>query len=413
MSDGGRAASPRRAAGVLAAVATANLVVAAMQFGIGAAAPALRSDLGLTTQQLGFVLAGAPAGLMLGTYGWGVLADHASERRVLTAAFLGFAAASLATAWAAGARHAVPLTLLLLLTNFFGSATHSAGGRAISAVFPRHQHGTVLSIRHTAIPIGGVVGGLAVPAAVQRAGFDAALVGFAVAGLMVAIALWAALAHVEVVQRASDGTADAARGRTPLRSRALWLLAIGCSSVAFVQLGIASFLTVQLVDDSRITLETAALVFAGAQLAGAVGRVVLGIWSDQVRDRIVLLRGVFAGVLVLVGGAVVATNPRVDGALLTLILVLATVWQGVGVAAAASLAPAGRTGSTLGMQTTLNAAAFTIAPIVFGVVLHHGGWTSVELLLAVMVLLSITALTAVIRGRGRAALRLPIPSVTE
>ncbi|MBC7460089.1 MAG: MFS transporter [Thermoleophilia bacterium] len=377
---------------MLAAVAFANLIVAAMQFGLGAAAPALRSDLGLTTLQLGFVLAGAPAGLMLGTYGWGVLADHTSERRVLTAAFVGFAAAALASAWAAHDQPVALLTLLLLITNAFGSATHSAGGRAISAVFPQRRHGTVLSIRHTAIPIGGFVGGLAVPAAVAGASLAWALVGFAALGLVVALALWLTLAHVEVVQRAVT-TAPLPRGRSPLHRPVLWLLAIGCSSVAFVQLGIASFLTIQLVDDGGLTLSRAALVFAAAQLVGAAGRVALGIWSDRVRDRLALLRGVFAGVFVLVVGAVLVTNPSVDGVLLTLILVLSTTWQGVGVAAAASLAPEGRTGSTLGMQTTLNAAAFTIAPIVIAFVLHHGGWTAVELVLGGMVLVAVASLT--------------------
>ncbi|MCW2972692.1 MAG: major facilitator superfamily 1 [Thermoleophilia bacterium] len=387
---------------MLAAVALANLVVAAMQFGLGAAAPALRTDLGLTTQQLGFLLAGAPAGLMLGTYGWGVLADHTSERRVLAVAFLGFAASSLATAWAAHAGDVPLLTGLLLVTNAFGSATHSAGGRAISAVFPQHQHGTVLSIRHTAIPIGGVVGGLAVPAAVEVASFAWALVGFAALGLVVALVLWVALAHVEHVQRA-DTAAPLPRGRSPLQRPELWLLAVGCSSVAFVQLGIASFLTLQLVDEAGLTLRRAALAFAAAQLVGAAGRVVLGVWSDRVRDRLALLRGVFVGVFALVVGAVLVTDPSVDGVLLSLILVLSTTWQGVGVAAAASLAPAGRTGSTLGMQTTLNAAAFTIAPIVIALVLHRAGWTGVEFVLAGMVVVAVVALTMARVSRDHAA----------
>lgn len=387
---------------MLAAVATANLVIAAMQFGLGAAAPALRSELGVTTQQLGIVLAGAPAGLMLGTYGWGVLADHTSERRVLTLAFAGFALASAATAMVASAHHVAALTLLLVLTNAFGSATHSAGGRAIAAVFPRHQHGTVLSVRHTAIPIGGVIGGLAVPATVASAGLSAALIGFAGAGIALAVLLWCALAHVDRVTHASIG-APVAKGLTPLRNRALWLLALGCSSAAFVQLGIASFLTVQLVDEASLTLQRAALLFAAAQLVGAVGRIVIGVLSDRVADRLVLLRRVFAAMLVLVVATVIVTRPGIDGMLLTMILVVTTTWQGVAVAAAAALAPSGRTGATLGMQTTLNAAAFTVAPIVIGLSLHHGGWTTVELVLAVMATLAIVCVTAARSATNRAS----------
>ncbi|MCW2956028.1 MAG: Permease, MFS-type, partial [Thermoleophilia bacterium] len=310
-------------------------------------------------------------------------------------------AALAAAAWAVGTDSALALGLLLLLAGGFGSAAHSAGGRAISAAFPQRLHGTALSIRHTAIPIGGVLGGVLVPWSVVGWGADAALAGTAIAGAAVAVGLWVALRGAQRAVPRSVERRSALRARSPLRSPPLWLLASGCASVAFVQLGIASFLTLQLVDEAGLSLGAAAAIFAGAQLAGAGARVMLGIWSDRVAERIALLRTVFIGVLVLVLASVAVTQPRVDGMLLALILVVTTSWQGVAVAAAASMSPDGRTGSTLGMQTTLNAVACTIAPAAIGVLLHVWGWTSVEVLLAVMCAIAVLGLT--FAGRARQA----------
>lgn len=358
---------------VLSAVAFANLVVAGLHFGLAAAAPAVRRELGLDTAMVGVVLAGPAVGLMLGTFGWGVLADRTSERRVLTAAFVGFALATWLAAERVGAGDEWGFALALLVSGAFGSAAHSAGGRAISAAFPAERHGLVLSIRHVAIPVGAAVGGLVVPGAAERSGLDAAVLGAAVAGL-VAAALLAIFVPSARSARMRAERAAVVIGASPLRLPTMRLLAVGAGSLAFVQLGVGTFLTIQLVDRADLALAAAAVVFTAAQLLGAAGRVVLGVWSDRVTDRVDLLRGVamVAGTVTVVSA--LSPSPFLAGALQALVLVIVTSCNGVVVAVAASLAPPGRTGATLGMQTTANAFACSVAPILLGVVLAHVGW---------------------------------------
>lgn len=388
---------------MLGAVAFANLVVAALHFGLAAAGPLVRSELGLNDATLGIVLAAPALGLMLGTFGWGVLADRTSERRVLAAAFLGFGCSMLVAAVAARDDLALGFGVALLLSGAFGSAAHSAGGRAISAAFPIDRHGLVLSIRHVAIPVGAAIGGVLVPMTVERHGLAWVSNGAALAGLVAAMGL------VLLVPSSRTTAARHARrmapptGVSPLRLPTMWLLAVGAGSLAFVQLGIGSFLTVQLVDRAEVSLPVAAVVFTVAQLLGAAGRIVLGIWSDRVSDRVLVLLVTAGLALLLVIAASLVHDPLVSSMLQAVVLVIVTSSNGVVVAVAASLAPPGRTGATLGMQTTANAAACSVAPILLGLMLHRYGWTAyLEVLLLVLVG-SLIALTRLLRARSMTA----------
>jgi MFS family permease len=376
---------------VLGAVAFANLVVAATHFGLAAAAPIVRDDLGLTTAQLGLLLAAPPIGLMLGTFGWGVLADRTSERRVLVGAFVAFAVATYGAAHAYERVDVAATMLALLLAGAFGSAAHSAGGRAISAAFPPGRHGLVLSIRHTAIPVGAAIGGVALPMLAPRIGIDGVLRIGAACGLVAAVILaWWIPSSRGAVARAAR--ALDVPGISPLRLRPMWLLAGGAGSLAFVQLGIGSYLTVQLVDEAGMRVAVAAGVFTVAQLLGAGGRILLGVWSDRSGERVRVLVAVAAGAAVLVLASLIAGDPLVSGMLQAAALVVVTSCNGVVVAVAASLAPAGRTGATLGMQTTVNAFACSIAPILLGIVASRSGWTAFAWVLVAVLAMSLASL---------------------
>ncbi len=380
---------------VLVAVAFANLVVAALHFGLAAAAPLLRDLLELDAAQLGLLLAAPPLGLMLGTFAWGELADRMSERRVLTLAFVGFSVSTLGAARLAD--DAVMFGSALLLAGLFGSAAHSAGGRAIAAAFPPQHHGLVLAIRHTAIPVGGALGGIAVPLLVRSDGLATATAWAAGLGALATVGIALALPSSRRPEARAAVARAAPAGGTPLRERRLWLLAAGAACLAFVQLGVGSFLTVQLVDEAKVGIAVAAGVFTATQLLGAIGRILLGAWSDRSGDRIRILRGVAAAAGALAGVATLVPAARADAVLLAAALVVVTSCNGVVVATAASLAPTGRTGATLGMQTTANAAACTIAPVVLGALLATAGWAAFELALVVVLVASSACLAALAR----------------
>lgn len=396
-----------------------------MHFGLAAAGPQLRVGLGVREGELGLLLACIPAGLMIGTFAWGELADRLGERRVLVLAYslvvAAFAAAS-GVAWAAWESVPPPtsgmlvaLGALLLVAGTCGSAAHSAGGRAIVEAFPPHRHARVLAIRHTLIPVGGTIGGLVVPAAVHVAGLGWALVIAAALGVAVVLGMHAALPAVggarlePATQRraaatdaASDGELAAsregeARSASPLRSPTLWLLGGSCSMFALVQLGLVSFLTTYLVDESGMRVSVAAGVFSAAQLTGAAARIGLGDLADRRNDPFAVLTAVAVVALALVVIAL-AVPTSAAGWLLTAALLVLTSWNGVAVAAAARLAPANRTGATLGMQTTMFATMGVAAPVAAGAVLQRSGWQPLLVAATAAMVVACVGLAAVRRS---------------
>jgi MFS family permease len=256
----------------------------------------------------------------------------------------------------------------------------------------------VLSIRHTAIPIGGAIGGLLVPWIAQDRGFSAAIALMAGLGAVAAAGVWLAIPSTRIVASAGPPIES---GGSPLREMRLWLLCVGCASLAFVQLGIGSFLTIQLVGQADLSITTATTIFTVSFLVAAAGRVVLGVVSDRIGNRLAVLRRVAIVTGLLLLPTLLGVDPRMDGALYVLALVVVTSCNGVAVAVASSLAPPGRTGATLGMQTTCNAAACTAAPVVLGAALEFGSWRAFEVVLLVVVVLALACLAALRRSTPR------------
>lgn len=372
---------------MLLTIGLANALVAFVHFGLAAAGPVLRDGLEIGNAGLGWLLASAPAGLMLGTFAWGHLADQIGERRALTIAYAAACVTLTAASVAAGAIWSDPaalegspwilvtLCVLLVATGAAGSAAHSAGGRAIVEAFPPHVHARVLAVRHTFIPLGGTIGGLTMPSLLRHAGLGGALASAAMFAALLAVALWLVVPRHVQVHPDADGQL-AATGPSPLRVPRLWLLGSSCSMLALTQLGLVSFLAVYLVDDAGLAAATAGAVFAVAQVVGAVGRIVMGDLADRLGDPMLVLGAIAATCLALFATAL-AVPDRPAGFVLAAALLVSTSWNGVAVAAAARLAPAGRTGSTLGMQTTMFATMGVIAPIAVGAVLARSSWTPV------------------------------------
>ena len=128
-----------------------------------------------------------------------------------------------------------------------------------------------------------------------------------------------------------------------------------------------------------------------SQLLGALGRITLGDVADRIGEPMLVLVAVASATCLLVAGAL-AAPPHAAGYLLATALLLATTWNGVAVAAAARLAPHGRTGATLGMQTTMFATMGVVAPIAVGAVLQQASWTPVLGGLLVVLLLATAGL---------------------
>jgi MFS transporter, AAHS family, 4-hydroxybenzoate transporter len=124
---------------------------------IGLAAPAMIAQLHVAPHIFGFVFSAALAGLALGAFLLGPLADRVGRKQVLVGATFGFGVFTLATAYAGD------LTQLLVCRFLTGLGLGGAMPSFISLAseyVPKARRATVVSLLWAGFPLGGVIGGL-------------------------------------------------------------------------------------------------------------------------------------------------------------------------------------------------------------------------------------------------------------
>jgi len=352
---------------ILAAGTLSATSLSAVQIGIAAITPALRTHFQLSLAQIGIVLGATNVGMTLTLLPWGILTDRIGERRAIATGLSG-AAVALALAATVGSFGA--LVVALVATGAFGASVNSASGRAVMHWFGREERGLALGIRQAAIPLGGFAGALVLPQLVQSGGVRAAFVALAVNS-----AVWAALAAVVLRERRVD-EAVAEEFTSPLSDPRMWLLCWASALVLAGQLAIMAFVVLFLHDARGLSTAKAALVLAVIQVGGAVLRITGGRASDRAGRRIPLFRRLGAALAL----ALAVAAALVDAPLVLLIPVLVVAgslgmsWNGLSFTAAAEAAGPRRSGASIGFQQTVLAIGGIVVPIAFAAVVSHSSW---------------------------------------
>ena len=382
--------SPAHRWKVLAAGVIANAAFSVAFSGIPMTAVVMRSGYRLDTAGLGLVLGLMGLGIALGELPWGVAADRFGDRPVLLGGLAGTALALAAlAAWAAPSGGHVPplgrLAIGLVAVGVLGGSVNGASGRAVMRWFCEHERGLAMSIRQTAVPLGGGLGALLLPAIALHLGF-AALYAF----LAAACAIAAVLAGAWVRDPAPDARVTPARAgtrrATPLRDPAVWRIVAGVGILCAPQFAVLSFGTVFLHDVGHVGLVTTSAAMVAVQV-GAMGmRVWSGRWTDRHRNRPAYLRAcawtsalLFAA---LAGVALAAGRGVLDGPALRVAMLAVLVASGVGVSAwhgvafteLATRAGAEQAGTALGMGNTAVFAVCFVTPPAMAHLLAWQGW---------------------------------------
>ncbi|WP_027803447.1 MFS transporter [Paraburkholderia dilworthii] len=190
---GGRAASHRWK--ILGVGFAANASFSAAFSGIPTTAIYLRSGYHLGNEGLGVVLGMLGLGIAVSELPWGLLTDRWGDRRVLLLGLLSTAAALVCLALFAApfGSHVPRLTTLalgLLLVGLLGGSVNGSSGRAVMAWFREGERGLAMSIRQTAVPAGGGLGALVLPALASRFGFASVYAVLALACAITAAFAW-------------------------------------------------------------------------------------------------------------------------------------------------------------------------------------------------------------------------------
>ncbi|HEY6835612.1 MAG TPA: MFS transporter, partial [Gaiellaceae bacterium] len=251
-----------------------------MIVGLPVLAPAIRDAHSLSLLQVGVVLDALWVGTLLTLLPWGVLADRTGERLVLAT---GLVACAIALVAAGRAESFESLILLVGIAGAAGASVNAASGRAVMQWFPAAERGFALGVRQTAVPLGGLIAALILPALSLRGAF--AFLG----ALCVAGAVFGAAVIRE--RRGSDDDVLEARGLSAtLRDHRLWLLCAGSSFYLVAQLAVTGFLVLFLHDERGLSTGAAAGVLAAIQVVAAAMRIGGGRWSDRLGSRMRPLR---------------------------------------------------------------------------------------------------------------------------
>ncbi len=178
--------------------------------------------------------------------------------------------------------------------------TNPAGAEMLARSTTAQRRNLVFSIKQTAVPLGGILAGLALPLLSAVFGWQAAFVLTAGAITLIAIALQP-LRRVwdqRMAERAAAPSPPLAALRQVLKSRPLRSLAATGFLYSTIQLALASYGVVMLVSEFGWSLVAAGSGAAALQFGGVIGRVLWGAIADRVSGGF--------GVLAIIGIATTA-----------------------------------------------------------------------------------------------------------
>jgi len=398
-ASAGRSFCPNHRWKVLGIGVASNAGFSATFAGIPATAVLMRQGYQLGNAELGLALGLLGLGVALSELPWGLLTDRWGDRRVLltglgaTALWL-FVMALLVVPTSTTIPGVALLSASLLVTGLLGGSVNGSSGRAIMGWFDEGERGFAMSIRQTAVPLGGGLGAMVLPSLASACGFAAVFGVLAAASALSALFAWRWL-HEPPAEGGSQA-ASVTTGPAPLRNIEVWRISTAIGLLCFPQVAVLTFASVFLHDFAGLGTVAISASLAAVQTGAMVMRVWSGRFTDRHGNRRPFLRLcsalsalAFAAVWLLVVAA--GGHPMLMAAL-PVVLVVAGIcvsaWHGVAYTELATLAGAGHVGTALSLANSFVFVGFCLVPIAIPWLLLLSSWSGVWLAAAVCALLA-------------------------
>ena len=368
---------------VLGVGVAANASFSAALAGIPTTAVWLRSGYHLSNGQLGLVLGALGLGAALSELPWGVLTDRWGDRPVLLTGLLSTAAVLVAMSLFVLPSAATLgwLVMSMCVLGLLGGSVNGSSGRAVMSWFAEGERGLAMSIRQTAVPLGGGIGAALLPWLASSHGFAA------VFGALAAMCAASGAFAWRWLHEPPNPTHRAARSdaAAPMKNAQVWRVVLGIGILCVPQFAVLTFATVFMHDAGHFGVTAISATMGTLQLGAMAMRVWSGRHTDRRGNRRAYLR---ASVIVASASFValavatacgVAHVPALLAAMLVFAGVCVSAWHGVAYTELATLAGTARAGTALGMTNTAVYAGFFVTPLVIPHVLAAGSWAIVWL----------------------------------
>lgn len=363
------------AAAALLATTAIQTAAAAAVLTLPAVAPLVAADLGLPTSLVGTYLSltyvGAATSALVGGAAVLRLGALRLSQLSLLACALGLLL-GLVPAVAVVAGSAVVLGL------GYGPITPASSHLLARTASPARM-GLTFSIKQTGVPAGAALAGLAVPPLALAAGWRVAVAAIALLAVVITLAAQP-VRHRLDGDRRRDSRFSLAQFAAALRLVAATPALRTMAAVSFVYAGlqmcVSGFIVAYLAEEIGLGLVTAGIGLTVANVAGVVARIGWGAFADRVlspRSTLALLGGLMAA-----SSAVTAMFSAAWPlpALLAVVAVLggtAIGWNGVYLAEAARVAPAGQAALATGGCLFFTYVGVVCCPFLFGLLQRASG----------------------------------------
>ncbi|MBT1665540.1 MFS transporter [Curtobacterium flaccumfaciens] len=296
------------------------------------------------------LLAAAPTfGMVLTLIAWGAITDRFGER-VVIAGGLVLTTLAVVGAWLA-AGDPVLLGLAFLAGGMTSASTNAASGRVVVGWFPKERRGLAMGIRQMSQPLGVTLAAVTVPQLAEGSGIRAALVLPIVLCAVLAVCCAIGITDPPRPARATVATTTTAN---PYRSSGfLWRVHAVSVLLVVPQFTLSTYGLVWLVGLGWST-PAAGLLVGAAQFVGAIGRILVGGWSDRAGSRVGPLRIVAVSAAVVMAVLAVVDATHLAGAAVFLVLATSVTVADNGLAYTSVAEAAGPfwSGRALGAQNT-------------------------------------------------------------
>ena len=358
----------------------AQITVSIVTQGVPTLAPFLQADLSLTRAQVGLFNSAIMSGSFISLFFAGWLVDIKGER---TALFWGNLLVGLSCIAIIATNQFDTALAIFFLTGIGAAFSTPAGSRTVMRWFPPAQRGAAMGLRQTGIPIGGAIAAALLPIIALTAGWRAAIVISGISNILTALLCWARYPAPDKVERAAARAAPA-YGFRSLLTRDIVLLGISAALLPLGQFALVTYLALYLKETQGIAITVSAMLLVGAQIAGAAGRLLWGVWSDRLFRRRRKPTLLLAGLLSAVGSFVLGSLPGGTPVWVIALIVLgyafnAIGWHGSWISLVSEIAGPEKQGRTIGAAMTLMYAGIISLPPLFGLFVdytHHwaGAW---------------------------------------
>lgn len=360
--------------GVRWSMVAISVVVPASSFlfinGIAFLIPTLESERGMTLATASLLASMPSWGMVVTLIGWGYLLDRVGERIVLT---VGSALTAIAAYAAASMQSLLAMGTALFLGGMAAASSNTAGGRLVAAWSPPHRRGLTMGIRQTAQPLGIALGALVIPELAE----DGVRAGMMFAAIVCALA--AATSAVGIIDppRKPRAAASEQELASPYRgSWVLWRIHTVSALLMMPQMVTTTFMLVWLMQQHGWSASAAGGLVTLSQLLGALGRILVGRWSDHAGSRLRPVRtiAVAAAATLFVLGLTDHLGSQLAVVAMVAISVIAMLDNGLAATAITEVAGAFWSGRALGTQNTTQRLAAAAAPPLVGALITAAGY---------------------------------------